>query len=65
VVYPDFAAKAFPPTACIGRPEVGEKYRQPLIAERFGALLELAIAGKFPAGKAGVAPDDAPSPWAG
>tara|TARA_R110000787_G_scaffold25757_2_gene72228 strand:- start:27288 stop:28217 length:930 start_codon:yes stop_codon:yes gene_type:complete len=65
VVLPDFAAKAFPPTAVLPREDVGERYKRDLIAERFEALLRLAVNGEFPAATASVVDTDATSPWRG
>ena len=63
VVVPDFAAKAFPPTAVLERTEIATRYGRELIAECFGALLSMAIEGTFPAVQAADIPEDLPSPW--
>ncbi|MEQ8710964.1 MAG: 3-methyl-2-oxobutanoate hydroxymethyltransferase [Rhodospirillales bacterium] len=64
VVLPDFQAIAFPPTAILPRVEVTERYSRDLIAERFEALLRLAVDGSFPAATAAAPADNsAPSPW--
>jgi ketopantoate hydroxymethyltransferase len=63
VVVPDFAAKAFPPTAMLERTEIATRYKRDLIADRFGALLHMAIDGSFPAEQAAAAPAEARSPW--
>ncbi len=63
VVVPDFAAKAFPPTAILERTEIATRYRRDLVAECFGALLSMAIEGSFPAAQAADIPAGLPSPW--
>lgn len=63
VVVPDFAAKAFPPTAVLERTEIASRYNRTLISECFGALLKMAIEGTFPAVQASDIPADLPSPW--
>mgnify|MGYP003652369360 FL=1 len=65
VVLPDFAAKAFPPTAVLPRAEVADRYSRELIAERFEALLHLAIDGEFPVASASEVDTSSPSPWQG
>lgn len=48
VVRPDTPRRAFPPTAVLDRARVPAEYTEELVADRFAALVRLALAGRYP-----------------